>query len=73
MLTYDTAISLRIEEEKECLIYFFFTGHLQPPPPPPPATPNLNKLIFGRPVLKTINDGYIHLSFLLKTNTTLFL
>ena len=50
-------------------IFFFH----RPPPTPPPPTPNLNKLIFGRPVLKTINDGYIHLSFLLKTNTTLFL
>ena len=52
---------------------FFFHRPPPTPPLPPLATPNLNKLIFGRPVLKTINDGYIHLSFLLKTNTTLFL
>ena len=69
MLTYNKALSLRIEEEKERLIYFFFTGHLQPRPPR-----KFNKLICGRPVLKTIHDGYnIQLSFLLKPNTTLFL
>ena len=69
LLTYDKALSVRIEEEKESLIYLFSQATFQPPPPPP----HLNIFICGRPVLTTINDGYIQLSFPLKTNTRLFL
>ena len=63
-----SALSLRIEEEKESLIYIVSQATFQPPPPP-----HLNILICGQPVLTTINDGYIQLSFPLKTNTRLFL
>ena len=48
MRIHYTPLSLRMKEEKECLIYIFSQ-----------ATFHLNKLICGRPVLKTINDGYI--------------
>ena len=39
MLTYDRALSLRIEEEKECLIYIYIFFHR------PPSTPYLNILL----------------------------
>ena len=35
LLTYDKALSVRIEEEKESLIYLFSQATFQPPSPPP--------------------------------------
>jgi len=59
MLTYDRALSLRIEEEKKCLIYIFFFHR-------PPSTSYLNILICGQPVLKTIMMAIFSYNFFRK-------